>query len=142
MGFFSNIKNFVERNVKSTIKDSANLVQQYLNNPVTSTLAPTALSAIGVPPEVGNAIKNLQNKGLDSLQGKPKNSSATSQNIPDNTQQIEEEKQKQAEATKKINELEKIQQQKKKKNILIISGAIVLTTGISIIAYKLLKNKN
>ena len=145
---FKSITNFVTGNVKSTINDSAHLLQQYINNPVLKTVGPVALSAVGVPPQVANAVNNLQNKALNSLQGVKQGGSA-SQGAVDNVgsnEEIEKAKQKQAEVLKEIDEKRKIQEEKiakeNKKIILYISGAVVLTTGISIIAYKLLKKKN
>jgi hypothetical protein len=145
---FKSIGNFITGNVKSTIDDGAHLVQQYINNPVTKTLAPIALTAVGVPPQVAGAVNNLQNKALNSIQGIKEGGSPSQDsvaNITDNSD-ITDAKQKQAQALKEIDEKRRIQEEaikkENKKIILYISGAVVLTTTISIIAYKLIKKKN
>jgi hypothetical protein len=142
------IGNFISGNVKSTINDGAHLVQQYINNPVTKTLAPIALSAVGVPPQVAGAVNNLQNKALNKLQGVQQGGSPSQDSVANITDDsdITDAKQKQAQALKEIDEKRRIQEEaikkENKKIILYISGAVVLTTTISIIAYKLIKKKN
>jgi hypothetical protein len=142
------IGNFISGNIQSTIDDGAHLVQQYINNPVTKTLAPIALTAVGVPPQVANAVNNLQNKALNSVQGIKEGGSPSQDsvaNITDNSD-ITKAKEEQAKALKEIDEKRRIQEEaikkENKKIILYISGAVVLTTTISIIAYKLIKKKN
>jgi len=142
------VSNFVKKNVQSAVKDSSRVVQQYANNPITRSIAPTALGAIGVPPEVYNYVSNLQNQGLNSLQG-IKNASSGSKygaeinklneqqyqailkEIEIENQKIEEEKKRQ----------EKEKKDKKKKTIYIVSGVIVFVAVTSFVTYKLLKKK-
>jgi len=145
---FKSVGNFVSTNVKSAVKDSSRIAQQYVNNPITRAVAPTALSAIGVPPSVYNAVSNLQNKGLNSLQG-IKNASSGSEY----SEQIKKLNEQQYQAILKEIEIEnqkiEIEKQKKekeekekiKKTILIISGGIFLLLLTSFVTYKLLKKK-
>jgi hypothetical protein len=146
MGFFqdlslNNIGDFVTGNVKSAVKDSAHLVQQYVNNPITNAIAPTALSAIGVPPEAYDVVKNLQNKGLNSLQG-IKEAVAGSEY----SQEIQGLNEEQFQAMLRMIEEEKKQKEEKKKEenkkkLYIILGGIFLIATTSFVTYKILKKK-
>jgi hypothetical protein len=154
MGFsIKSIGNFVSDNIKSAIGDSANIVQQYVNNPITGAVASTALASIGVPPQVYGAIKNLQNSGLNSLQGIKQASAGGeySQEIQSLTQeQFEEITRKIKEEKIELQRLEEEKQrqeeeERKKSNIrlklYIISGGVILIGVTSFIAYKVLKKK-
>jgi hypothetical protein len=146
MGFFrdlsfSNIEDFIKGNVKSAVKDSAHLVQQYVNNPITSAIAPTALSAIGVPPEAYNVVKNLQNKGLNSLQGIKEAVAGT-----EYSQEIQGLNEEQFQAMLKMIEEEKRQEEEKKKKenrkkLYIVLGGVFLIVATSFVTYKILKKK-
>lgn len=146
MGFFKDLSfhsvgDFFSDNVKSAVKDSAHLVQQYVNNPLTNALAPTALSAIGVPPEAYQVVKNLQNKGLNSLQG-IKEAVAGSEY----SQQIQGLTEEQYQAILKSIEEEKKQEEEKrkqenKKKLYLILGGILLVVATSFVTYKVLKKK-
>ena len=153
MGFLKKLSiksvgNFVSDNVKSAVGDGAHIAQQYINNPITSTIAPTALSAIGVPPEVYGVIKNLQNKGLNSLQGIKKEVAGTeySQEIQGLSEEqyqlilkdIEDQK-KQAEEEKKQKEEEL--KKKNRNKIYIIVGGILLVATTIFVTYKIAKKK-
>lgn len=146
MGLFSNISiksvgNFVSKNVKSAVGDGAHIVQQYANNPITSAIAPTALSVIGVPPEVYGVISNLQNKGLNSLQGIKEEVAGTeySQEIQGLTEEqyqlilkdIEDQKKQKEEELKKKN----------RNKIYIIVGGILLVATTIFVTYKIAKKK-
>ena len=150
MGFLKNLSiksvgNFVSNNVKSTAKDSARLAQQYINNPITQSIAPLALSAVGVPPEVYGVVSNLQNKGLNSLQGIKEEVIGTE--YSDEIQGLSEEQYqvilKTIEEEKKQEE-EKQKEAKKKENknkLYIIFGGIFLVATTVFVTYKIAKKK-
>jgi hypothetical protein len=145
------IGNFVSNNIKSTVRSGAHLAQQYVNNPITRAVAPTALSAIGVPPEVYDVVKNLQNSGLNSLQDIKKAvvGSEYSQQIQGLTEadfkamtkKIEEEEEKKKEEEERKKEEEERKKKENKKTLYLIIGGILLVTTASFVIYKLLKKK-
>jgi hypothetical protein len=157
MGFLKNLSiksvgNFVSNNVKSTVNDGAHLVQQYVNNPVTNALAPTALSVIGIPPEVYGVVKNYQNKGLNSLQGikEAVAGSEYSEEIQSLTEEqfqaIAKTNEEQFQALSKIAEEQKRQEEEKKKKdnktkLYIIVGGIFLLVATSYVTYRIFRKK-
>jgi hypothetical protein len=149
MGFLKKISiksvgNFVSDNVKSTVKDSARLAQQYINNPVTQSVAPLALSAIGVPPEVYGVISNLQNKGLNSLQDiKDEVASGEYTEYSEEIKGLSEEQYQKI--VKTIDDEEKLKEEElKKKNrnkIYIFVGGVLLIVTAIFVTYKIAKKK-
>jgi hypothetical protein len=146
MGFLKNLSiksvgNFVSDNVKSTVKDSAHLVQQYVNNPITKAVAPTALSAIGVPPEVYGVISNLQNKGLNSLQGIKEEVAGTeySQEIQGLTEEQYQLILKNIDDEKKLKEEEL--KKKNRNKIYILVGGVFLIATVIFVTYKIAKKR-
>jgi len=153
MGFFNslsinNISDFVSGNVQSAVKDTSHLAQQVVNNPVTSSLAPTALSAFGIPPSVYNAVKNLQNSGLNSLQGIKEASAGSeySEEIKGLTEDDFKAISKKIEEDKKIEEEKKKEEEQKKKDankktLYLIIGGILLVMTASFVTYKIANKK-
>lgn len=160
MGFFkdlsiNNISHFVSSNTNSAVHDASHLAQQYVNNPITNALAPAALGAIGIPPQVYGVIQDLQNKSLNGLQGIKKAvagteygqyiQSLTEQQYQEILKKNEEDKKQQEEKKKQEEEKNKQEEDKKnqtiKNNILIISGVVFLILTTSFVTYKLLKKK-
>lgn len=153
MGFLKNLSiksvgNFVSDNIKSTAKDSARLAQQYINNPITQSIAPLALSAVGVPPEVYGVISNLQNKGLNSLQGIKEEVAGTeySEEIQGLTEQQYqlilkdiEDKKKQAEEEEKQKK-EELKKKNRNKIYIVVGGILLLATTV-FVTYKIAKKK-
>jgi len=149
MGFLKKISiksvgNFVSDNVKSTVKDSARIAQQYINNPVTQSVAPLALSSIGVPPEVYGVISNLQNKGLNSLQDiKDEVASGEYTEYSEEIKGLSEEQYQKI--VKTIDDEEKLKEAElKKKNrnkIYIFVGGVFLIVTAIFVTYKIAKKK-
>lgn len=146
MGFLKKISiksvgNFVSNNVKSTAKDSARIAQQYINNPVTKSVAPLALQAIGVPPQVYGFVNNLQNKGLNSLQGIKKEALGT-----EYSEEIQGLSEEQYQAILKTIDDEKKQKEEelKKKNrnkMYLLVGGVFLIATVIFVTYKIAKKK-
>jgi hypothetical protein len=149
MGFLKKISiksvgNFVSDNVKSTVKDSARIAQQYINNPVTKSVAPLALQAIGVPPQVYNVVSNLQNKGLNSLQGiKDEVASGEYSEYSEEIKGLSEEQYKQIVKTIDDEKKQKEEELKKKNRnkIYILVGGVFLIATVIFVTYKIAKKK-
>jgi hypothetical protein len=149
MGFLKNLSiksvgNFVSNNVKSTAKDSARIAQQYINNPVTQSLAPLALSAVGVPPEVYGIVSNLQNKGLNSLQGiKDEVASGEYSEYSEEIKGLSEEQYQRIVKTIEDEKKQKEEELKKKNRnkIYILVGGIFLIATTVFVTYKIAKKK-
>jgi hypothetical protein len=149
MGFFKNLSiksvgNFVSNNVKSTAKDSARIAQQYINNPVTQSLAPLALSSIGVPPEVYGVISNLQNKGLNSLQGiKDEVASGEYSEYSEEIKGLSEEQYQRIVKTiddEKKQKEEELKKKNRNKIYLLVGGIFLIATTV-FVTYKIAKKK-
>ena len=135
MGFFGDVGDFVSQNVQSAVRDAAHIGQQYVNNPITRTVAPAALGAIGVPPQAYGAISNYQNQILNSLQGQSNSGDGGRQVSSDDDaikKQIEETNKKKEDLLKQIEQQAKDKKTKRNK---IIGIGIISISLVGLILY-------